>query len=142
MTPTVHAMIDAFRREGLKVTPQRHLLCTLLAETEDHPTVEAIYQRAAGRMPTLSLKTVYTTLTELADLGVIRLSTLGTGTLRVDPDPGPHALLVCRQCGTVLDQPLDPAAGAAAAAAAAKLGFHIEEQEVIYRGRCARCRTA
>jgi len=141
MAADVTAMIGAIRRKGLKVTPQRHLLCSVIAVSDDHPTVETVHQRAVQQMPTLSLKTVYTTLAELAELGLIRLSTLGTGTLRVDADVVPHAHLVCRSCGAVVDQPLEPA-DRAALAHAASLGFQVEEQEVIYRGRCARCRTA
>lgn len=137
--PQLQELIDGFRRGGLKVTPQRRLLCAIVAETRDHPTVEGIYQRAAQQMPTLSLKTVYTTLAELAELGFIRLATLGTNTLRVDANPRPHAHLVCRECETVLDQPLDSTNEAPLSEAEA-LGFDVEEQEVIFRGRCAGCR--
>lgn len=134
----VQKFIDGLRQGGLKVTPQRRHLCTVIAQTHDHPTVEKIYQRAADQMPTLSLKTVYTTLTELADLGLIRLATLGTNTLRVDANPDPHAHLICRMCEKVIDHPLDFYPDSQAAEA---LDFDIEEQEVIYRGRCAHCRA-
>lgn len=130
-------LIAGFRQSGLKVTPQRQLLCTLVAESDDHPTVEAVHHRAVRRMPTISLKTVYTTLAELAELGYISLRPLGTGSVRVDPDPAPHAHLICRTCGEVVDQPY-PFDEAPAGALA--LGFEVEEQEVIFRGRCARCR--
>lgn len=139
--PHLHQFVDALRRGGLKVTPQRRLLCSVIADTRDHPTVETIYQRAARQMPTLSLKTVYATLTELAELGVVRLATLGTNSLRVDANPDLHAHLVCRACGDVKDQPISPSPAAPPSRAKA-LGFDVEEQEIIFRGRCARCRTA
>lgn len=133
-------LIAAFRRHGFKITPQRQLLCTLVQEAHDHPTVEALHGRALQEMPTISLKTVYTTLTELAELGLIRLVALGTGSVRVDPDPSPHAHLVCRACGRIADQPLDPAADAGTVLASIA-GFEVEERDVIYRGRCAACRS-
>ena len=139
MTSRAERMLEELRRHGLKVTPQRHLLCTLVAEASDHPTVETVYARASERMGTISLKTVYTTLGELAELGCIRLVSLGSGGLRVDPDPSPHAHLVCRHCGRVVDQPLHHDSGSLLAKAH-DLGFEVEEQDVIYRGRCAHCR--
>lgn len=141
MTGRAERMLEEFRRHGMKVTPQRHLLCTLVAEASDHPTVETMYERATQRMATISLKTVYSTLSELAELGCIRLISVGTGGLRVDPDPSPHAHLVCRGCGQILDQPLHDDAGAALATAQ-DLGFVVEERDVIYRGRCAHCRAS
>src|SRR5690606_16859147 len=95
-------LIAAFRQNGMKITPQRRLLCSLVVDAYDHPTVEALHLRALTEMPTIALKTVYTTLTELAELGLIRLGARGTGSVRVDPDPAPHAHYVCRGCGSLL----------------------------------------
>lgn len=141
MIARAERLLEEFKRHGMKVTPQRHLLCSLVAEAFDHPTVETIYARATQRMATISLKTVYSTLGELAELGCIRLISVGSGGLRVDPDPSPHAHLVCRNCGQILDQPLQHDS-ASALAKAQDLGFEIEEQDVIYRGRCAHCRAS
>ena len=131
-------LIAAFRRHGMKITPQRQLLCSLVEEAHDHPTVEALHLRATQTMPTISLKTVYTTLGELAELGMIRLVALGTGSVRVDPNPAPHAHFVCRACGRIVDHPLEPEADPGSALAS-DLGFVVEERDVIYRGRCAAC---
>lgn len=135
---SVSDLVSVFRRNRMKITPQRQLLCSLIEGAADHPTVESIYQQAAKHMPTISLKTVYTTLTELADLGVIRLSNIGSGSLRVDPDPTPHAHLVCKTCGKVFDQPYSSLSDTLSL----KIdhpGFTVEEQEVILRGRCQEC---
>lgn len=140
MPPSTTELVASFRANGMKITPQRRLLCELIAGADDHPTVETLYHRAARSMPTISLKTVYTTLTELADLGLIKLTRLDTGSLRVDHEPAPHAHLLCSQCGHIVDHPLEafpePPAGALNA------GFQIEEQVLVYRGRCANCRKA
>lgn len=132
-------LVAEIRRRRMKVTPQRQLLCSLIEVADDHPTVESIYHRAIKQMPTISLKTVYTTVTDLADLGLIKLSTIGSSSLRVDPNPAPHAHLVCKGCGRVVDQPLDPATEAIPRRAE-RIGFAVEEQELIFRGRCAACR--
>src|SRR5690606_5808808 len=120
-----------------KVTPQRRLLCSLVAESHDHPTVETLYHRATRSMPTISLKTVYTTLTELSDLSAIKLTTLGTGSLRVDRKTTPHAHLECNKRGRVVDGTMDVADRTYEVL---QTGFEIEEQILVYRGRCADCR--
>jgi len=130
-------LIESFKAKGMKVTPQRRLLCALVAEADDHPTVETIYHRAVQSMPTISLKTVYSTLTELSDLGAIKLTTLGSGSLRVDRNVAPHAHLVCNRCGRVVDKPMDLGDRAPAVD---ETGFEIEEQILVFRGRCAHCR--
>ena len=124
--------LAAFRQKGMKITPQRRLLCSLVVEAHDHPTVETLHLRALKEMPTISLKTVYTTLTELADLGLIRLVALGTGSVRVDPDPTPHAHYVCRTCGSILDQPLEPDT-VTSPSMAEDLGFIVEEPRDLSR---------
>ena len=59
-------------------------------------------------MATISLKTVYQTLYELADLGEVAALNLGTGTVRFDPNvDAAHHHLVCRSCGKVRDLNLD-----------------------------------
>ena len=55
-------------------------------------------------METISLKTVYQTLHELAAMGEIAALDLGTGMTRFDPNvDGVHHHLVCRGCGKVRD---------------------------------------
>ena len=59
-------------------------------------------------METISLKTVYQTLYELAELGEIATLDLGTGTVRFDPNvERRHHHLVCRGCGKVRDLHVD-----------------------------------
>ena len=54
-------------------------------------------------MPTLSLKTVYQTLNDLASMGELQLLDVGTGSTRFDPNTDPHHHLVCTACGRVRD---------------------------------------
>ncbi len=79
-------LAGAFRAKGLKVTPQRQLLFTLLDGNTSHPTAEGLYTRASQLMPGISLRTVYTTLTDLADMGELQLVALGSGAIRFDPE--------------------------------------------------------
>ena len=59
-------------------------------------------------MPNVSLKTVYQTLHDLAELGEISALDLGTGSARFDPNvESSHHHLVCRSCGKVRDVDAD-----------------------------------
>lgn len=132
-------LIKALRDNGLKVTPQRHLICRLIASLDGHPSAEMIYDEAVRVMPTLSLKTVYTTLSELAQIGAVRLARFGTENLRVDTDMMPHAHAVCTECGRLTDLPIAEEALNALWEAADGWSFDVEGCEVVYRGRCRDC---
>ena len=68
------------------MTAQRQCIFRVLQGDVTHPTAESVYAVARGEMETISFKTVYQTLNELADLGEIAALDLGTGTTRFDPN--------------------------------------------------------
>jgi Fe2+ or Zn2+ uptake regulation protein len=126
-----------FRRHSLKVTPQRQCIFEILHAKPAHFTAEAIYDIAKGRMPTISLKTVYETLHSLAALGQIQQIELGTRSSRFDPDVHHHHHLVCSSCGRIENVDLD--LGAVALNAAERQGFVLVHTEVVFRGLCPNC---
>lgn len=126
-----------FRSRGLKVTPQRECIFGVLHGTIVHPTAEAVYAEARKRMPTMSLKTVYQTLNDLAAMGEIQALDLGTGSSRFDPNVAPHHHLVCNTCGKVRDLSVD--FGAVSVPPAEAQGFVVGTAEVVFRGVCASC---
>ena len=126
-----------FRQHGLKVTRQRQCIFEILYASPAHSTAEAIYVIAKGRMPTISLKTVYETLHSLAALGEIQQLDLGTGSTRFDPDIHHHHHLVCSSCCRIENIDLD--LGLLALTAAERHGFMLSHTEVIFRGLCPDC---
>lgn len=90
-------------------------------------------------MPTISLKTIYTTLNDLAEIGAVRLTRFGTGNLRVDANLSPHAHGVCRECGYIVDLPIDPAALQEWLPSAVD-GFEFETYDVLLQGLCDSCK--
>jgi len=132
-------LTEAFRQRGLKITPQRQLLFRILHENTGHPTAEAVYAVAAGEMPALSLRTVYQTLNDLADMGEIHALDLGTGSARFDPNVSDHHHLVCDECGMVRDVELDTSE--LSLPAHVLDGFAVRSVDVVFRGRCAACQA-
>ena len=127
----------ALRASGRKVTPQRELVVRILEGNETHPTAEAVYVSAVAHMPSISLKTVYSVLHDLADLGEIQVLDMGTGSSRFDPNVSDHHHLVCKRCSAVhdihlrvegLEVPPDQ-----------DRGFSVSSAEIVFRGLCSAC---
>lgn len=131
-------LTQLFRDRGLKVTPQRQCIFRVLHGDATHPSAEAVYAAASAEIPTLSLKTVYQTLNDLAAMGEIMMLDVGTGSGRFDPNvEHAHHHLVCEQCGRISDLNLD--LGELAVPHDQRQGFTIDTAEVVFRGRCASC---
>lgn len=132
-------LTEIFRARGLKVTPQRQCIFRVLHGSGVHPTAEAVYAAAASEMPTISLKTVYQTLHDLADMGEIQQIDLGTGSSRFDPNTDGHHHFVCGRCGLVRDLYVNPRVRLPAGELD---GFTIDSTEVVLRGLCRDCAAA
>jgi Fe2+ or Zn2+ uptake regulation protein len=133
-------LIAAFRQRGLKITPQRQCIFRILHENTAHPSAEAVYAAAVGEMPSISLRTVYQTLNDLADMGEIRSVDVGTGSARFDPNVADHHHLVCESCGMVRDVTID--VSSLGVPAAGLDGFAVRDVDVVFRGRCTSCQRA
>jgi Fe2+ or Zn2+ uptake regulation protein len=119
------------------VTPQRQCIFRALHGHPEHPTAEAVYASVSAEMPTISLRTVYQTLNDLASMGELVQLELGTGSARFDPNLDAHHHLVCDRCGKVLDVDVD--ASTVRVPSAGRRGFNIESTEIVFRGVCADC---
>jgi Fe2+ or Zn2+ uptake regulation protein len=132
-------LTDLFRARGLKVTPQRQSIFRAVHGNQQHPTADAVHSLVVQEMPTVSLRTVYATLHELAALGEIGKLELGTGSTRFDPNVDAHHHLVCTSCGHVQDVPV--AFTAVRPPEDLEHGFEVSGTEIVFRGRCASCRA-
>ncbi len=132
-------LIERFREEGLKVTPQRELVFRLMHENQLHPTAESVFGAAREVMPTISLKTVYAVLNDLKSLGEIQSIDVGSGAARFDPNVGEHHHVVCRLCGVIGDVLVDTRD--LVMAPSDHEGFAIDNVEVTFRGVCRNCTT-
>ncbi len=102
------ALTDLFRAHGRKITAQRQCIFRALEGDVTHPSAERVHERVRREMPNISLKTVYQTLNDLAELGAISVLDVGTGSARFDPNvETTHHHLVCRTCGKVRDLAAD-----------------------------------
>ena len=133
---TPEQLVEAFRATGLKVTPQRRLLFELLHGNTGHPTADALYAQASEQMPGISLRTVYQTLTDLAEMGELGQVVVGTGATRFDPNTADHHHAVCGTCGSILDVYVDRVDEISVDGFD---GFTPDGASIVFHGTCASC---
>jgi len=131
-------LVERFRSEGLKITPQRQLLFSLLHENAEHPTAEALFTTASAQMPGISLRTVYQTLTDLTEMGELGQVTFDGGAVRFDPNLTDHHHAVCDECGAIADVSIDHLD---AVSISEPNDFSPSSTSVVFHGTCARCAT-
>jgi Fe2+ or Zn2+ uptake regulation protein len=127
----------AFRAAGLKVTPQRQLLFRLLHNNNSHPTADSLFNVASELMPGISLRTVYQTLTDLAEMGELQSIEVGSGSMRFDPNISDHHHAVCDNCGAVHDVYVNRAPELRGLD-----DFSVSDARIVYRGLCGACSVA
>lgn len=133
-------LAGAFRAQGLKVTPQRKLLFALLEDNTTHPTADGLYARASAQMPGISLRTVYTTLTDLVEMGELQAVALGSGATRFDPNVDDHHHGVCDACGAVVDlYVVGDGTLADTLVVNGDVQFTPISASIVFRGTCAAC---
>ncbi len=95
--------------------------------------------RAQGR--SVGRASVYRVLELLVEHGAVGRLEVGQGIARyeaVDPGGEHHHHLVCRRCGDLVPFG-DPGLERSIERLANRLGFRVDDHEVVLRGACARC---
>jgi len=91
-------------------TVQRQVILEELQKLTSHPTAVGLYQIVCGRLPKISLGTVYRNLDLLTKAGIIQKLEFGSEEARFDGNPAPHDHIRCVKCGRIDDihgPPLD-----------------------------------
>jgi Fur family transcriptional regulator, ferric uptake regulator len=81
---------QALRAKGVRITRQRAALLTVLAQAEDHPDANELHQRAREIDESVSLSTVYRTLTVLEDQSVVQRHAFEGAPARFETADAPH----------------------------------------------------
>lgn len=138
----VQAIIWKLRERGQRLTPQRLAIIRNFLSREDHPSAEAIYREFHGDFPMMAISTVYKTLHALVAMGEAIEVSPATPETRFDPNTGNHCHLVCVECRSIQDFPMeqDPPElpeGIAGGPDSFEPMVHVHQ---VY-GYCANCRS-
>lgn len=86
----VSELEQALRAKGVRITRQRAALLTVLAQAEDHPDANELHRRAREIDDSVSLSTVYRTLTVLEDQSVVQRHAFEGASARFETADAPH----------------------------------------------------
>ncbi len=137
-TNTKKDLIAQLKEKGLKITPQRLAIIDVLLEHGDrHPGVSFIFDEARKKAEHVSLSTVYATLKEFSESGLIRQLEFDRMENRYDGNLSDHVNLICKRCGKIEDYqipaPLEPKD------IARKSGFIVTDTRIEFHGYCRDC---
>ena len=135
------ALSDMRRRckeQGLAFTFQRRVIYEAVLDSRQHPTPEHIYEQVRGRIPSISLGTVYKNVKTFLDTGLLREVSLHHGSLRLEANMTPHHHLVCSRCKAIFDLDEDQVAPVRLKGSLPK-GFEPRRFSVEIVGVCASC---
>lgn len=134
-------MITVLRGLGRRITPQRLAVLKILAESNNHPSVEMIYEQVKKDFPTTSLATVYKTVTLLKQLHeVLELGFADQGSRYDGNRPFPHPHVICTKCGSIVD-PQFVQMEEIAKEITQKTGFDITHHRLDFFGLCPKCQN-
>ncbi|MFT6089133.1 MAG: Fur family ferric uptake transcriptional regulator [Akkermansiaceae bacterium] len=123
------------RDAGLRVTPQRASIITILSETDDHPNVEELYEKTRALDDTVSVATVYRTMSVLENAGLVRKLVMDDAPARYEMMPHTdHDHLVDVDSGDLIEIPGTEIAELMSRVAA-ELGYHIVSHHTVIRAR-------
>jgi Fur family ferric uptake transcriptional regulator len=90
--------------KGLKMTEQRRIIARVLSESQDHPDVELLYQRASAVDPRISIATVYRTVRLFEEANIIEKHEFGDGRSRYeDAQKEHHDHLIDLKSGRIIE---------------------------------------
>jgi Fur family ferric uptake transcriptional regulator len=132
--------VQQLRERGLRLTPQREMVLSVLHDVDGFATVDEIYRRVQQISTSVDLSTIYRTLDLLQEFDLVACVDPGDGQRRYEllGLHGPHLHLVCSACGAVTGAPSDVAA-ALGVALREQYGFHADLEHLSVPGLCAAC---
>jgi Fur family peroxide stress response transcriptional regulator len=132
-------MLAKLKGRDFRLTPQRLAILTILAASEDHPTVDEIYTEVRRKFPTTSIATVYKTIALLKELNEVLELGFPDGSNRYDgnkPYPHPHA--ICIRCKKILDPDIS-SVDQLSEEMKQKTGYVLSFHRLDFFGLCPEC---
>ncbi|HKI52258.1 MAG TPA: transcriptional repressor [Geothermobacteraceae bacterium] len=97
-------IIGKLRQRACRITPQRVAILKIFLSSDEHPSVERVYEQVRADFPTTSLATVYKTVALLKEIGEILEINFADDRNRYDGlKPYPHPHLICTRCKRIID---------------------------------------
>jgi len=135
---TMQQFVTACKQAGLKVTHQRTEIYRHLLLEPDHPSAEILHKRLLPSLPSISLDTVYRTLTTLEQHGLVSRIQTAESQARFEAVYAPHHHLICSRCKRVVDFQW-PAIDRLDTPADVSNWGQIDSKTIVVYGTCMHC---
>ena len=136
-TITSDALAQKLADSGLRATPQREVVYSVLLKKRDHPTADEVFARVKPDLPTISLATVYNCLETLVQCDLVRAVNFERGPTRYCPNLQPHAHFHDEQTGKTHDIDLPPEVLEKVSSVLPR-GYDAKSVEIIFRGKATK----
>lgn len=133
-------LIDALRRQGCRLTPQRLELVRIITTSEGHPSASQIYETIKNQFPTMSQATVYNTLTLLKEMNQVLEIDLHGDSHYDGNRPEDHPHIICIECNQIVDGDFE-LDGDSIKRLEDNSGFLIIRSQLAFYGLCTNCRS-
>jgi len=134
-----NSIVQKIKDNNQRLTPQRLAIVKILAHSEGHPSVERIYEQLRDDFPTMSLATVYKTVSLVKELGELLELGFSDGSNRYDGNkPYPHPHVICVRCKKIIDPDLASLEDIKEEVSV-KTGFEILTHRLDFFGICREC---
>ena len=119
------SIIERCLSSGLRMTEQRRVIAQVLEASNDHPDVDIIYSRVSDIDSSISIATVYRTVKQFEEAGILDRIDFGDGCARYeDAKREHHDHLIDIQAGKVIEF-VDPEIEELQERIAEKLGYEL-----------------
>jgi Fur family ferric uptake transcriptional regulator len=135
LVPSQKIDLEALCAEkGLRITEQRRVIARVIGESEDHPDVETLHQRASAIDSGISIATVYRTVRLFEEAGILDRHDFGDGRSRYEAAPeAHHDHLIDVETGRVIEF-VDPELEALQKVIAERLGYRLVDHRMELYG--------
>jgi Fur family iron response transcriptional regulator len=134
LVPRENHYAERLRKASLRPTRQRLALAQLLfAHGDRHVTAESLHEEAVKSGVPVSLATVYNTMHQFTQSGLLREVTVDGSRVYFDTNIGDHHHFYCEDDGTLMD--IDGASIEVAGVPAPPQGAEVDRVDVIVRLR-------
>jgi Fur family ferric uptake transcriptional regulator len=117
-------------QRGLRITEQRRVIARVLSDSQDHPDVDHLHERAVAIDPGISIATVYRTVRLFEEAGILDRHDFGDGRARYEAAPeAHHDHMIDVENGTVIEF-VDPELEALQRQIAERLGYRLVDHRL------------
>jgi Fur family ferric uptake transcriptional regulator len=141
MVPIIEELKSSLRARGIRIGGQRDLILHILNDAGTHLDAETVYDRVRRHYPHANLESVYRTLQQLSDAGLVH-ERFASREVACEPDeataPLEHYRFSCVRCGKVVEFQ-SPLLDRARQQLVEGSGIHILHGCLSFEGYCATC---